>query len=86
MGYVKVNNFEKINSFYGFAKANILLNFFLKLLKGIVFKNSLVARVYEISFGILVKNYKKRYKLHLMIELTTFYLLSSSIFFTASFR
>ena len=58
--YVKVNNFEKINGFYGFDKANILLKLFGQLLKDVAFKNSLVARLHGTSFGILIKDYEKK--------------------------
>ncbi|MEA2100854.1 MAG: response regulator [Campylobacterota bacterium] len=58
--YVKINNFEKINNFYGFDKANILLKLFGQLLKEVSFKNALVARLHGTSFGILIKDYEKK--------------------------
>jgi len=58
--YVKLNNFEKINNFYGFDKANILLKLFGQLLEEVSFKNSLVARLHGTSFGILIKDYEKK--------------------------
>ena len=55
--YIKIDRFEKINNVYGFYGANKIIRLFSKLLKETVYKNSKVARLYGISFGILLKNY-----------------------------
>jgi len=58
--YIKIDRFEKINNIYGFYGANKIIRLFSKLLKDIAYKNSKVARLYGISFGILLKNYEKQ--------------------------
>ena len=55
--YIKIDRFEKINNVYGFYGANKIIRLFSKLLKETAFKNSKVARLYGISFGILLKDY-----------------------------
>jgi len=56
--YIKIDRFEKINNIYGFYGANKIIRLFSKLLKEVAYKNSKVARLYGISFGILLKDYE----------------------------
>ena len=55
--YFKMNRFEKINTVYGFYGANKAIRIFSKILKTTAFANAKVARLYGISFGILLKDY-----------------------------
>jgi len=57
--YLKIDRFEKINSVYGFYAANKIIRLFSKILKEVAYKNSKVARLYGISFGILLKDYDR---------------------------
>ncbi len=58
--YIKIDNFEKINKLYGFAKANKIIKLFSKSIEKKVFSNSIIARLYGVSFGILLKDYDKK--------------------------
>ncbi len=55
--YLKLDRFEKINKVYGFYSANKIIKFFSKLLEETAYNNAKVARLYGISFGILLKDY-----------------------------
>jgi len=55
--YIKLNRFDRINTLYGFAKANKILKIFSKILKESALKNSVVARLHGVSFAVLTKNY-----------------------------
>jgi len=57
--YIKIDKFDKLNELYGFYGANKILRHFGKILEKNSFSNSVVARLYGASFGILVKNYDK---------------------------
>ena len=66
--YLKIDRFEKINQLYGFYRANKIIRTFSKILEEYAYKNSVVAKLYGISFGILLKEYdakeiKKIYEL-----------------------
>lgn len=58
--YFKINNFDKINKLYGFYGANKILRKFALLLKKICYANSIVAKLYGVSFGILTKDYAQK--------------------------
>ena len=55
--YLKLDRFEKINKVYGFYSTNKIIKFFSKLLEETAYNNAKVARLYGISFGILLKDY-----------------------------
>jgi len=55
--YIKINRFEKINKLYGLYTANKIIRKFSKLLEENRFKNSTIAKLYGVSFGIILKNY-----------------------------
>ena len=57
--YIKINNFSKINTLFGFEKANKILKLFAQLLQDVAYANSVVARLYGSSFGILIKDYDR---------------------------
>jgi len=57
--YLKINNFEKINQLYGFYSANKIIRLFAKIVEEVAHSNAIVAKLYGVSFGILVKNYDK---------------------------
>ncbi|MCX6075191.1 MAG: response regulator [Campylobacterales bacterium] len=57
--YLKINNFEKINQLYGFYGANKIIRLFAKILNEATQSNAIVAKLYGVSFGILLKNYDK---------------------------
>lgn len=58
--YIKINNFEKINTLYGFDKANKILKLFAKFLEEISFSNAIVTRLHGVSFGIILKDYEQK--------------------------
>jgi len=58
--YIKVDRFEKINQLYGYSTANKIIRQFSSLLKQASYSNALVARIYGINFGILLKNYDEK--------------------------
>ena len=69
--YIKIDRFEKINEIYGFYGANKIIRRLSKLLEALSFKNSVVAKLYGVSFGVLVKDYaykdiKKLYDLFMV--------------------
>ena len=55
--YIKIDRFEKINKLYGLYTANKIIRKFSKLLEENTFKNSTIAKLYGVSFGIILKNY-----------------------------
>jgi diguanylate cyclase (GGDEF)-like protein len=55
--YLKIDRFEKINKLYGYSTANKIIRQFSGLLKSASYSNALVARIYGINFGILLKDY-----------------------------
>ena len=59
--YIKINRFDTVNSLYGFTKANKILKMFAKLLQDTMPKNSIVARLYGVGFGVLTNDYDLRY-------------------------
>ena len=68
--YLKLNNFEKINQFYGYDKANKILKFFAKLLTETIPNKSIVARLYGASFGVILKDYDKKIIKDLSIKMS----------------
>ena len=56
--YLKIDRFEKINQVYGFFGANKIMRAFAKILEKVAYKNSIVAKLYGISFAILLKEYE----------------------------
>jgi diguanylate cyclase (GGDEF)-like protein len=58
--YLKIDRFEKINQVYGFFEANKIIRTFAKIIEKSSFSNTVVARLYGASFGILVKDYDKK--------------------------
>lgn len=58
--YIKIERFNKLNELYGFYGANRILKMFSKILNNVSTSNSIVARLYGASFGILLKNYDKK--------------------------
>jgi len=56
--YLKIDRFEKINQIYGFFGANKIMRAFSKVLEEASYKNAIVAKLYGISFGILLKGYE----------------------------
>ncbi len=56
--YFKLNRFEKINTIYGFYGANKIIRIFSKILKTTAYSNAKVARLYGISFGVLLKEHE----------------------------
>ena len=57
--YLKINNFEKINQLYGFYGANKIIRIFGKIINEAIRSSGIVAKLYGVSFGILVKNCDK---------------------------
>lgn len=57
---IRLNNFEKINNFYGYDKANLILKHFSKIIEETFYANSVKARLYGVNFGIIVKDYDKK--------------------------
>ncbi|NPA66303.1 MAG: response regulator [Epsilonproteobacteria bacterium] len=68
--YIKINRFDTINALYGFTKANKILKMFAQLLQESMPKNSTIARLYGVGFGVLTNNYELKYmqKLYRTIE------------------
>ncbi|MEA1982441.1 MAG: response regulator [Campylobacterota bacterium] len=58
--YIKIDRFNKINELYGFSGGNRVIKKFAKLLEDITFSNSVLARLYGSSFGILIKDYEQK--------------------------
>jgi len=55
--YIKINNFDKVNTLFGFYNANKILQRFAKLLRESSFKNGVVARLFGANFAIVMKAY-----------------------------
>jgi len=55
--YVKINNFEKINNLYGFHTSNSIVKKFAQLLMDTAISKSIVARLYGVSFAVIIKDY-----------------------------
>ena len=55
--YVKINNFEKINSLYGFHTSNSIIKKFAQLLADTAIPKSIIARLYGVSFAVIIKDY-----------------------------
>jgi len=77
--YIKINNFGKINNLYGFHASNRILKKFSKLLTDATVTNSIVARLYSINFGILIKDYDKKTILNVVYKLFKNYLKSKDL-------
>lgn len=58
--YIKIDNFEKINRIYGFEQANKILKLFAQSLNEVSFSNATLAKLYGVSFGIILKDYDKK--------------------------
>lgn len=56
--YIKIDRFDKINKIYGFNGGDKILKNFSELLKEKSYSNSVIARLYGASFGILMKDYE----------------------------
>jgi len=57
--YIKIDKFEKINQIYGLYGANKIIRKLSKILERVSYKNSIVAKLYGVSFGILLKEYER---------------------------
>jgi len=55
--YIKIDRFEKIHQLYGYSTANKIIRQFSALLKEASYSNAIVARIYGINFGIMLKDY-----------------------------
>jgi diguanylate cyclase (GGDEF)-like protein len=55
--YVKLNRFEKVNSLYGFAKANKIIRIFSKILQKSAPSNAFIAKLHGVSYAILLNDY-----------------------------
>jgi diguanylate cyclase (GGDEF)-like protein len=55
--YIKINNFNKINNLYGFDKANKIIKVFANMVTQASYNNAILARLYGVGFGILLKDY-----------------------------
>ena len=58
--YFKLDNFERINSLYGFYASNKIIRRVATILKSKSYSNAIVSKLYGVSFGILVKDYTKK--------------------------
>jgi len=58
--YIKIDRFEKINKLYGYSTANKIIRQFASTLKENTYTNAIVARIYGINFGILLKDYGEK--------------------------
>ena len=72
MLYLKINKFEKINNLYGFYASNKILRHIARILESCSYANATVAKLYGVSFGILLNDYDKQEikKLYEQIHLT----------------
>ena len=55
--YFKIDKFEKINSLYGFYASNKIIKRVAHIIKKSSYSNATVAKLYGVSFGVLVKDY-----------------------------
>ena len=60
MLYFKINKFEKINTLYGFYASNKILRRLARILESCSYANATVAKLYGVSFGILLNDYEKQ--------------------------
>gem|GEM_PF-6343854 len=58
--FIKLNNFESINRLYGYYGANKVIKVFSKALQAATPKNAIIAKLYGVSFGILLKDYNEK--------------------------
>ena len=58
--YVKINNFEKINTLFGMQKSNGIIKKFAQLLLESSISKSVVARLYGVNFAIIIKDYDEK--------------------------
>ena len=58
--YFKIDKFEKINNIYGFYASNKIITRVAKIIKKSSYSNATVAKLYGVSFGVLVKEYEKQ--------------------------
>jgi len=58
--YVKIENFDKINTLYGFYTSNKILKKFANILQSSSVPKSVVARLYGVHFAILMKDYDEK--------------------------
>ena len=56
--YIALDRFDKINSLYGYYKANKLLRLFAKSLQSSMLSNAVVARLHGVHFAVLLKGYE----------------------------
>jgi len=55
--YIKIENFDKVNSLYGFHTSNKILKKFAEILQTSCVSKSIVARLYGVHFAMLIKDY-----------------------------
>ena len=58
--FIKIDKFEKLNSLYGFNKANKMLQLFSQLLQESAPSSAVVARLHGVHFAVTMKNYDGR--------------------------
>jgi len=58
--YIKINNFDKMNSIYGFSNANKIIRIFAKILQKVSPANAVVAKLYGVSFAVLMNDYEHK--------------------------
>jgi diguanylate cyclase (GGDEF)-like protein len=69
--FIKLKRFDKVNSLYGYYKANKILKLFAKELKEASLSSFKVARLYGVGFAIVSKDYKKEIFLDFLKKLNT---------------
>lgn len=87
--FIKLNNFEKINKLYGLYGANKIIKHYSKVLEEAAPSNAIVAKLYGVSFGVLLKDYdvkviKNMYEaiiMELAKDTNLSYLINSSMVF-----
>jgi len=83
--YLKIDTFDKVNQLYGYDKANKILRFFAKLLTNIMPNNTITARLYGASFGVILKDYDKKTVKELSTKLSNNFLKNKELKQTVSF-
>ena len=58
--YVKINNFEKINTLFGMQRSNNIIKKFAQLLSESSIAKSVVARLYGVNFAVIIKDYDEK--------------------------
>jgi len=58
--FIQLNNFEKINQFYGFHPANKIIRLFAKIIEKESLSNAIIARLYGTNFGIILNDYEQK--------------------------